>query len=227
MPDEGMRTFPEVMESLVDLQQGRPEAAHAILETLGLDTDDERPARVRPTVRRARAWRVLQLGRSTKRSTCSPAATRGREDDGPRMSIGCRLALAYAAAADDRRRRPRSSPSSKQRAGGTFSDRMSRAVGRRFVRTQRRRPDAREPVDAAYDIAIGTDAPLEHAIAALRARQGARRARHRRCRATPPTSAPCQLEALGLTADGWLAVFDLALAERQCALVDRPAAARS
>jgi tetratricopeptide (TPR) repeat protein len=36
MPDEGMRNFPEIMESLVDLQQGRPDAAQAILETLDI-----------------------------------------------------------------------------------------------------------------------------------------------------------------------------------------------
>ena len=36
MPDEGMRNFPEVMESLVDLQQGRPDAAQAILENLDI-----------------------------------------------------------------------------------------------------------------------------------------------------------------------------------------------
>src|SRR5262249_4254807 len=41
MPDEGLRMFPEVLESLVDLQQGRPEAARAILETLDIGNDDD------------------------------------------------------------------------------------------------------------------------------------------------------------------------------------------
>src|SRR5262249_12799845 len=39
MPDEGLRSFPEVMEALVDLQQGRPEGAQAILEHLDLGFD--------------------------------------------------------------------------------------------------------------------------------------------------------------------------------------------
>ena len=68
----------------------------------------------------------------------------------PVMSIGCRLALAYAAA-----HRPDDADlviaDLKRRSGGTLLRSHARALGRGFVRTQQGAPDAREPVDAAYD----------------------------------------------------------------------------
>ena len=79
MPDEGMRTFPEVLESLVDLQQGRPEAAQAILDTLEhRRRRRQRSARLRRRQRRGRARRCCSSARSTTRSTSSHARLRRR-----------------------------------------------------------------------------------------------------------------------------------------------------
>ena len=80
-----------------------------------------------------------------------------------------------------------------------------------FARTQCDAPDAREPADAAYALAVGTDAPLEHAIAAL-ARARVLAALGTEDAENAEEDATVQLEALGLTADGWLRIYDLALA---------------
>ena len=126
------------------------------------------------------------------------------------MSIGCRLALAYAAA-----HRPDDADlviaEMKRRSGGTFSDRILALWSEAFVRTQQGAPDAREPVDAAYEIAIATDAPLEHAIAAL-ARAKVLGVLGTDDAVSAAEDADQRLARLGLTCDGWARVFDLALA---------------
>jgi len=126
------------------------------------------------------------------------------------MVIGCRLALAYAAAqrTDDA---AAVVDDLEARTGGSFSDRMFALWADAFARTQRNAHDAREPADAAYELAVDTDAPLEHAIAALA------RARVLTALGTDDADdagedAALQLETLGLTADGWLRIFDRALA---------------
>ncbi|MDQ1448884.1 MAG: hypothetical protein QOC79_1855, partial [Actinomycetota bacterium] len=212
MPDEGMRTFPEVMESLVDLQQGRPEAAQAILESLELaHRNDDSGQLGFADGCAALGLGLLQLG---KVDDAIEILARGYADvteDGPLLSIGCRLALAYAAA-----QRPDDAglviAELQSRSGGTFSDRILALWSDAFVRTQQGSPDAREPVDAAYEIAIGTDAPLEHAIAAL--------ARSKVLAALGTDDAPAaaeeserRLAEIGLTCDGWARVFDLALVD--------------
>ena len=165
----------------------------------------------RPTAARRWGWRCSSSGRSTTRSTCSRAATPASAEDGPVMAIGCRLALAYAG-----RPTAPTTPTAvvadlQARAGGSFSDRMFALWAEAFVRTQRNAPDAREPADAAYALAVGTDAPLEHAIAAL-ARATVLAALGTDDAEDAAEDATMQLEALGLTADGWLRIFDLALA---------------
>ncbi|HTK17834.1 MAG TPA: adenylate/guanylate cyclase domain-containing protein [Acidimicrobiia bacterium] len=212
MPDEGMRTFPEVMESLVDLQQGRPEAAQAILESLELahSTDDSGQLGFADGCA-AVGLGLLQLGKVDDAIEILARGYAGVTEDGPLMSIGSRLALAYAAAQrpDDAER---VIAEMKPRSGGTFSDRMLALWSEAFVGTQQGSPDAREPVDAAYEIAIGTDAPLEHAIAAL--------ARSKVLAALGADDAPAaaeeseaRLAEVGLTCDGWARVFDLALVD--------------
>jgi len=209
MPDESMRTFPEVMESLVDLQQGRPEAAQAILETLDLSTEESGQlgsADVCAAVGLAR----LQLGLVDEAIDVLARGYAEVTEDGPVMVIGCRLALAYAAAqrTDDA---AAVVDDLEARTGGSFSDRMFALWADAFARTQRNAHDAREPADAAYELAVDTDAPLEHAIAALA------RARVLTALGTDDADdagedAALQLETLGLTADGWLRIFDRALA---------------
>ena len=211
MPDEGMRTFPEVMESLVDLQQGRPEAAQAILESLEIENDDDSGQLGFADGNAAVGLGLLQLG---KVDDAIDILARGYADvteDGPVMSIGCRLALAYAAA-----QRPGDADlviaEMKRRSGGTFSDRILALWSEAFVRTQQGRPDAREPVDAAYEIAIATDAPLEHAISAL-ARSKVLGVLGTGDAASAAEDADQRLGELGLTCDGWARVFDLALVD--------------
>jgi hypothetical protein len=208
MPDEGMRTFPEVMEALVDLQQGRPEAAQAILETLDLAPDEGQLGSADGCA--ALGLARLQLGKVDDAIDVLARGYAEVAEDGPVMAIGCRLALAYAAA-----RRPGDAlavvAELQARTGGSFSDRMFAQWADAFARTQSNAPDAREPADAAYALAVGTDAPLEHAIAALA------RARVLAALGTDDADdaaddATMQLDALGLTADGWLRIFDLALA---------------
>jgi class 3 adenylate cyclase/tetratricopeptide (TPR) repeat protein len=209
MPDEGMRTFPEVMEALVDLQQGRPEAALELVERLEFGEGDA------GQLGSADGFAALGLARLQMGMVDEAIAvlTRGyaiSNEDGPAMAIGSRLALAYAAA-------QRTDDAAvvvaelEKRPGGSFSDRMFALWAEAFVRTQRNEPDARDPADAAYALAMGTDAPLEHAIAGLaRAKVLAALGTGDATDAGEETA--LLLDALGLTCDGWLRIFDLALA---------------
>ena len=156
---------------------------------------------------------MLQLGHVDDAIELLERGYADAAEDGPAMVLGSRLALAYTAA-----QRPGDAAAVidavQRRDGGTFSDRVLALWAESFARTQLGAADAREPVDAAYEIATATDAPLEHAIAAL--------ARSKVLSALGADDAPdamldadCRLELLGLTADGWARVFDLALDERQ------------
>lgn len=211
MPDEGMRTFPEVLESMVDLQQGRPDAAQAILETLEIDDDDDSGQIGFADGFAALGLALLQLGKVDDAIDMLARAYAKVTEDGPVMSIGCRLALAYAAA-----QRPDDAEvviaEMKRRAGGSFSDRMLALWSEAFVRTQQGASDARDPADAAYEIAMATDAPLEHAIASL-ARSKVLDALATDDAAAAAADAAQKLEALDLTCDGWARVFDLALVD--------------
>ncbi len=212
MPDEGMRTFPEVMEALVDLQQGRPEAALAILERLDFGDDDA------GQLGSADGCAALGLARLQTRHgrrrdrRCSAAATPIANDDGPAMAIGCRLALAYAAAR-------RTDDAAVVLAELETPDRRFvlrpdvRPVGRRVrAHAAERARRARVRSTRRYELALATDAPLEHAIAGL-ARAKVLTALGTDDADDAAEAVALQLDALGLTCDGWLRVFDLALAE--------------
>jgi len=210
MPDEGMRTFPEVLEALVDLQQGRPDAAQAILETIDFGDDGTGQLGFADGCAAA-GLALLQLG---KVDDAIDVLARGYADvteDGPVMSLGCRLALAYAAA-----HRPDDAEpiieEIQHRAGGTFSDRVVALWAEGFARIQRGASYARGPIDAAYEIAIATDAPLEHAIAAL-ARSKALAALGTDDAAEVAADSDRQLQELGLLCEGWARAFDLALVD--------------
>jgi tetratricopeptide (TPR) repeat protein len=209
MPDEGMRTFPEVMEALVDLQQGRPDPALAILERLDFGADDSGQLGSADGCA-ALGLARLQLGMVEEAIAVLATGFASAKEDGPAMAIGSRLALAYAAA-----QRPDDAAAVladlERRTGGSFSDRMFVLWADAFVRTQRNASDAREPADAAYELALRTDAPLEHAIAGLaRAKVLAALGTDDATDATEESS--LQLDALDLTCDGWLRILDLALA---------------
>ena len=211
MPDVGMRTFPEVMESLVDLQQGRPEAAQAILDTLELDNDEGTGQLGFADSCAATGLALLQLGQVDDAIAVLERGYADATEDGPAMSIGCRLALAYTAA----RRADEADlviTDMQLRSGGTFSDRMLALWAEGFVRTQQGAPNARKAIDAAYELAMSTDAPLEHAIAAL-ARAKALCILGTADADEAAADADKRLEVLGLRADGWSRIFDRALAD--------------
>jgi hypothetical protein len=210
MPDEGMRTFPEVMEALVDLQKGQPEAA----QTLVVDHLDimpgDREQLGSTDVCAALGLTRLQLGQVDGAIDVLSPAYAASNEDGAVMAIGSRLALAYATAhrSDDA---AEVITDLEKRTGGSFSDRMFALWAEAFVRTQRNAPDARDAADAAYALARGTDAPLEHAIAGL-ARAKVLAALGTDDATDAADEAALQLDALGLTCEGWVRVFDLALA---------------
>jgi tetratricopeptide (TPR) repeat protein len=211
MPDEGMRSFPEVLESLVDLQQGRPEQAQAILEKLEIDGNDDSGQLGFADGQAASGLALLQLGRVEEAIDVLACGYAAAGEDGAVMSIGCRLALAYAAAhrTDDA---DRVITDLRGRTGGTFSDRILALWAESLTRTQQGAHDAAGPIDAAYNIATATDAPLEHAIAAL-ARSKVLEALGADDAAEAAETAASRLGEIGLTADGWSRVFDLALAD--------------
>ena len=218
MPDEGMRTFPEVVEALVDLQQGRPDAAQAILETLDIDGERrQRPARSRRRLRRDRASRCCSSATSTARSTSSSAATRPRPTTARRWR---------SAAGSRSRTRPRTAPTTPTLVVAELQRPQRRHVLRPHDRALGREPrahatgsgDGRGSVDAAYAIATATDARSSTRSPRWRARGCSRRS------ATDDADdaaddADGQLDAARPHRRRLARVFDLALAERQGSLV--------
>jgi tetratricopeptide (TPR) repeat protein len=206
LPDEGMHTIPTVLRAGVELQRGNAEGAWTHLEPVPAgDVGDLGTA----DVAAARGLARLQLGDPNgaleELRPCYEAA----DDDGPRMSLGCRLALAYAVAhrpddacavLDDLRARP----------GGTYSDRITALWAEALVQMQTGEGDARASVDAAHAIATATDARLEHAIAAL-ARAKVLTALREPDASEVDEDARRQLEGMGVTGSGWARVFDDAL----------------
>jgi hypothetical protein len=151
----------------------------------------------------------LQTGRVDEAIAILEPEYAAAQYDGAALSLGNRLALAYAAA-------QRSEDALRvvaelhERPGGTFHDRLLTlwAEAAALVQTG---GDARATVDAALAIATTTDAPLEHALAQLirghvLAAIGAPEA------AEVQADARRQLDVLGITGAGWSNVFDRALA---------------
>jgi tetratricopeptide (TPR) repeat protein len=205
MPDESMHEFPAIVAAGVELQRGHAEDAWALLATTTQLDDATLGAADEAS---AIGLAHLQLGNVNEALAALEPAFTSSDEDGPRMAIGCRLALAYTAAhrtddacgvLDDLR----------VRTGGTFSDRIIALWAEALVQAQRGEEAARGSVDAAHAIATATDARLEQAITAL-ARAlvlegvGDDAAAERE-------DAERQLAALNVTGNGWRRVFELAL----------------
>ena len=162
MPDEGMRTFPEVLESLVDLQQGRPDAAQAILETLEIGGDDESGQLGFADVCAALGVSRLQLGQVDEAINAFGARIRRTSPKTvPPMAIGSRLALSVRRGPAPGCGRPRVRRHARPDRRHILPTGCSRYGARGSCAPNRARP-TREPIDAAYAIATATDAPLEH-----------------------------------------------------------------
>jgi class 3 adenylate cyclase/tetratricopeptide (TPR) repeat protein len=207
MPDESMHTFPAIVEASVLLQQGNAEAAWIVLGQLEAP-DDSNMIGAADEVS-AFGLAQVQQGDADGAIKTLAAPYEAADEDGPRMAIGCRLAIAYAAA-----RRPDDARAViddlETRGGGTYSDRIIAMWAQSLVDAQTGLGDARASVDAAHAIAAATDARLEHAIAALA------RAKVLAALGDPTADeiaqdARVQLERLGITGEGWARVFDTAL----------------
>jgi len=206
MPDEGMRRIPSILEAAVQLQRGHAaEAIHALDEV-----DQSDPTELgAPDAFAALGLARLQLGDVGGAIEALEGAYEASSDDGPRLAVGCRLALAYAVArrCDDARAVLNDM---NGRSGGTYADRMIALWAEALVHVLTGSGDGRGSVDAAQAIAIATDARLEHAIAALvrsyvLAALGAEEAADAR------EDAERQLESIQVTGDGWRTMFDVAL----------------
>ena len=206
MPDETMHSFPALVEASVQLQRGNAVEAVQLLEPL--EAADENVLGAADTVGAIGLTR-LQTGDVDGAIDALEGPYEAATDDGPRLGIGCRLALAYAVAhrCDDARR---VLEELNERSGGTYSDRMIALWAESLVHVQTGSGDGRGSVDAAHAIATATDARLEHAIAALAracvlevlADDEASEARD---------DAERQLVSLGIAGTGWRRVFELAL----------------
>jgi hypothetical protein len=205
MPDEGMHDFGHVLEACIDLQRGDVDRASRILEHLDVDESGIGGA----DFYSARGLALAQQGRLDDAIALLEAHYPGAEHDGPAMALGSRLALAYAAAGrvDDAQR---VIGDLQARSGGTYSDRILALWAEGLAHARRGDRDARAAIDAAHAIATTTDAPLEHALAAL-ARAKVLAALGAPDAAAVADDAQRQLDALGVAALGWRRLFDLAL----------------
>jgi tetratricopeptide (TPR) repeat protein len=206
MPDEGMRRFPAILEAAVELQRGHAVEAMRALEEVHQDDPLELGA---PDAFAALGLVRLQLGDVTGAIDVLEGAYELSDDDGPRLGVGCRLALAYAVArrCEDARA---VLADMNGRSGGTYSDRMMALWAEALVQVLTGSGDGRGSVDAAQAIAIATDARLEHAIAAL-VRSYVLTALGADEAADARDDAERQLESIGVSGEGWRTMFDVAL----------------
>ena len=206
MPDEGMRQLPQLVEASVELQRGHAAEAERVLA--GCEPDDQNDLGASDTFA-ALGLARLQLGDAMGAIEVLERVYMLAQDDGPKLGIGCRLALAYAVAhrCDDARA---VLEELNERSGGTYSDRMIALWAESLVHVQTGLGDGRGSVDAAHAIATATDARLEHAIAAL-ARAYVLRALGDAEADAAHDDAERQLDSLHITGEGWRRVFDLAL----------------
>ena len=206
MPDEGMRSIPALVEATVNLQRGDAAEAVKVLEAVVPANENELGA---ADTAAAIGLARLQLGDVDGAIEALEGPYEIATDDGPKLAVGCRLALAYAVAhrCDDARK---VLGEMNERSGGTYSDRMIALWAESLVHVQTGSGDGRGSVDAAHAIATATDARLEHAIAAL-ARACVLEALGDEEAPETRDDAERQLLSLGVTGTGWRRVFELAL----------------
>jgi hypothetical protein len=206
--DESMREFPEVVAACVEVQRGHPELAERLLAPIA---DEDDPSLGQSDLNAVRALMRMQLGNVDDAVQLLTRAYAVADDDGPAMALGSRLALGYAAAHQPEEAL-RIVGEVNERVGGTYSDRMLALWAESLARAQLGTGDARAGVDAANAIATATDAPLEHAIAAV-ARAHVLEAIGDPDAADATVDAQRQLAGLALDAHGWTRLFEHALSE--------------
>jgi len=194
------------VDAMVELQRGN---ALAAWEMIGRVPHDDEPSVGQADLDSVRGLALLQLGRADDGTALLELAYGVADHDGPAMALGSRLTLGYAAV-----HRPddalRIADELQARTGGTYSDRMLALWGESLARAQLGDGDARAGVDAANAIAATTDAPLEHAVAAL-ARARVLEALGDDDADEANDDADRQLRTLGIDAAGWMLLFDGAL----------------
>ncbi len=204
-PDENMRLIPNMVEASVELQRGNAEAAATALAVVDVgDANQLGAADAAAAIGLAR----LQLGDVERAIEVLASPYTVATDDGPKLALGCRLALAYAVAhrCEDARDVLQTL---NERTGGTYSDRMIALWAESLVHVQTGSGDGRGSADAAHAIATATDARLEQAIAALARAHILEALADDEAEATRD-DAERQLDSLQITGDGWRRVFALA-----------------
>jgi hypothetical protein len=206
MPDENMRTFPVWVEASVELQRGNAAEAERVMDSFDPGEADELGA---ADGLAAIGLMHLQLGDAAGAIARLEGTYASATDDGPKLGVGCRLALAYAVAhrCEDART---VLAEMNERTGGTYSDRMIALWAEALVHVQTGSGDGRGSVDAAHAIATATDARLEHAIAAL-ARACVLETLGDDEAPDARADAERQLTSLQISGDGWRRVFAVAL----------------
>lgn len=207
LPDAGMADIPVVVEAGIALQYGEPDRAERLLGGTRRRDDGYGTADRQGTL----ALVLLQQARVDEAVAVLEPGYAAAQYDGAALSMGSRLALGYAAAGRTGDAR-RVLGELAQRDGGTYHDRIVALWADACVRFRDGSGDVRAPVDAAHAIAAGTDAPLEHAIAAhVRAlvltalcTDDATAAR---------TEADRLLAGLGVVGEGWTVLVNAALGE--------------
>jgi tetratricopeptide (TPR) repeat protein len=208
LPDSSMHGFPNVIDACVQLQRGDPDAA---LRALGANAAPRATEIGAIDEIAALGLAHLQQGDTDAAIATLEPVYREATDDGPRLAVGCRLALAYAAAHRVLDTEELAAELDALR-GGTYSDRMLILWAQSLAHAQAgAREDARARIDAAYAIAAATDARLEQGVAAL-ARAKVLAALAFPDAAEAEDDSRRQLAGLHLQATGWSRLFDCALA---------------
>ena len=210
MPDEGMHSFPAIVEASVQLQRGN--AAEAAATRSRRSRSATRTTSARADAAAAIGLARLQLGDVDGAIDALEQPYAAATDDGPKLGVGCRLALAVRGRAPLRGRPPRSSQELNERARRHVLRPDDRAVGREpRARADRERRRSGQRRRRARDRDRNRrPARTRDRRAGARARvskrsaddEAASRARRRR--------APAR-RRLQISGDGWRRVFELAL----------------
>jgi tetratricopeptide (TPR) repeat protein len=206
--DPGFVRIGPTVAAAVAAQMGDAERA---LDNIAVDTEDALMANTAGNVDRALSYglALMQNGRVDDALSWLEPAYAAVEEDGPLAALGGLMTIAYAAA-DRPDEALRVADAAAQVQGGTYSDRMWRRWGEGFARL--RLGDAENGIAALDDadaIAAGTDSKIDQAIASMARTVGLESIGHPHATAAREDTDQ-RLAELGITGQGWAAVFNAA-----------------